>query len=116
MNRNNLIFKINQVIRAVEDRSGLGDLDLTSKEILRFVGENEAHKKRLNVSEVVRHGEFGSPPTVFSRLSLLEQHGWIALVTDNADGRVKNVQLTPRARKAFSLMSAAALKTVTEDA
>jgi DNA-binding MarR family transcriptional regulator len=67
------------------------------------------------VSEVVKHGEFGSPPTVFSRLSLLEEHGWIALVTDESDGRVKNVQLSPRARKAFSMMSAAAFKTVTEE-
>jgi DNA-binding MarR family transcriptional regulator len=114
MTRNNLIFKINQAVRSVEDRSGLCDLDLTSKEILRFVGESEAGKRRINVTEIVRHGEFGSPPTIFSRLSLLEQQQWIALIPDESDGRVKNVQLSARARKAFTLMSSAALKTMTE--
>lgn len=112
MSRNNVIFKINQVIRAIEERSGLGDLDLTAKEILRFIGEGEAARKRINVTEIVRHTEFGSPPTIFTRISRLEEEGWIAYAPDPTDGRVRNVELTAKARKAFTQMSAAATKAI----
>ncbi len=112
MSRNHAIFRIHQVIRAVEERCGLVELDLAAREILRLVGDGEASGKRLNVSEIVRHSEFGSPPTIFSRIARLHEAGWIAYAPDPSDGRIRIVELTARARRAFALMSAAAVKAI----
>ena len=40
-----LIFRINRVIRAVETSAGLDELDLSSRSILNFIGEAESAKE-----------------------------------------------------------------------
>jgi hypothetical protein len=75
--REQLIFRICGVMRAVEQTAGLSDLDSSSRSILTFIGEAEAEQKILKVSDVVKGAGFGTPPTVYSRLSELEKAGWI---------------------------------------
>jgi DNA-binding MarR family transcriptional regulator len=101
-----LIFRINRVIRAIESTTGLDELDLSSRAILNFIGEAESQQRVLNVSDVVKGPGFGTAPTVYSRIAELERTGWIKCVQDPNDGRAKNVRLTPQARRAFSKMSA----------
>ncbi len=107
MQRNDeLIFRINRVIRAVESNTGMDELDLSSRSILTFIGEAESQQRVLHVSDVVKGPGFGTAPTVYSRIAELERTGWIKCVPDPEDGRAKHVRLTPLARKAFAKMSA----------
>lgn len=108
-----LIFRINRVIRAVESSTGLDELDLSARSVLNFIGEAESQQRVLNVSDVVRGPGFGTAPTVYSRIAELERTGWIKCVQDPNDGRAKHVRLTPLARKAFAKMSAETQKLFT---
>jgi len=110
MRQDELIFRINRVIRAIEANTGLDELDLSSRAILNFIGEAESQQKTLNVSDVVKGPGFGTAPTVYSRIAELEKGGWIKCVPDPEDGRAKLVRLTPSAKKAFSRMSSEARK------
>jgi hypothetical protein len=100
-----LIFRINRVVRSVESNTGMDELDLSSRSILKFIAEAESEERLLNVSDVVKGPGFGTAPTVYSRIAELERTGWIKCVQDPEDGRAKHVRLTPVARKAFGRMS-----------
>ena len=116
MRKDELIFRINRVIRAIEENAGPDELDLASKAILNFIGEAESQQRSLNVSDVVKGPGFGTAPTVYARIAELEQAGWIKCVPDPEDGRAKLVQLTPLARRTFTKMSAEAQKLFTQKA
>ena len=113
MRKDDLIFRINRVIRAIESTTGLDELDLSSRAILNFIGEAESQEKLLNVSDIVKGPGFGTAPTVYSRIAELERTGWIKCVPDPNDGRAKHVRLTPVARRAFAKMSAETQKLFT---
>jgi hypothetical protein len=100
-----LIFRICSVMRAVEQTAGLSELDPASRLILTFIGAAEAEQKVLKVSDVVRGGGFGTPPTVYSRLNELEKGGWIEYAPDPRDGRARQVFLSRLARRAYAKMS-----------
>ena len=42
MDKNQLIFRINRVVRAIEATSGHDELDIYDRAILSFIGEAEA--------------------------------------------------------------------------
>lgn len=108
--KNQLIFRINRLVRAIEATSGLDELDISARAILSFIGEAEAEQRTLNVSDVVKGPGFGTAPTVYARLSELEKAGWIKCSPDPRDGRAKQVLLTPLARRTFAKMSTEAHK------
>lgn len=110
VDKNQLIFRINRVVRSIEAASGLGELDISARAILSFIGEAEAEQRSLNVSDVVKGPGFGTAPTVYARLSELEKSGWIKCIPDPRDGRAKQVLLTPTARRTFAKMSTEARK------
>lgn len=110
MEKSQLIFRINRLVRVIEASSGLDELDISARSILSFIGEAEAEQRTLNVSDVVKGPGFGTAPTVYSRLAELESAGWIKCIPDPRDGRAKQVLLTPLARRTFAKMSAEALK------
>jgi len=110
MKQSALIFRINQLVRAIEERTGLMEMDFASREMLKFIGEAQTASKTLSVSDIVKSEIFGTPPTVYSRLTKLEEAGWINSRANAEDGRVKNIVLSTAAIKAFSRMSDAALK------
>jgi hypothetical protein len=110
LRKEDLIFRINRVIRAIEANTGMDELDLSSRSILGFIGDAESQQKVLHVSDVVKGPGFGTAPTVYSRIAELERTGWIKCVQDPEDGRAKHVKLTPLARKTFARMSAEAQK------
>jgi hypothetical protein len=110
LRKEDLIFRVNRVIRAVESNTGMDELDLSSRAILSFIGDAESQERVLHVSDVVKGPGFGTAPTVYSRIAELERTGWIKCVQDPDDGRAKHVKLTPLARKAFARMSAEAQK------
>lgn len=99
------IFRVKQVISAVEGTTGFDALDPTSKDILEFVGRAELEGRGLFVADVIRHRAFGSVANVHGRLSSLVGAGWLALEPDPSDGRRKRVVLTPTTRSAFNRIS-----------
>ena len=105
-----LIFRIRQSMREIELRSGLHEIDLTSRAILYFIGECAADQRSLNVSDIVHGSGFGTAPTVYARLAELEKTGWIETRPDPEDGRAKLVELTPHAERTFRKMSSEAAK------
>ena len=57
------------------------------------------------VTEVMDARQLGSRQTIHGRIHELMQHGWVATVTDNEDGRAKLLQPTPLAMKAVNRLS-----------
>ena len=105
-----LIFRIRLSTRGIELRSGLHEIDLTSRAILYFIGECAAYQRQLNVSDIVHGPGFGTAPTVYARLAGLEKAGWIQTRPHPEDGRSKLVALSPHAVRTFRKMSAKAAK------
>jgi len=112
MSKKNLIFRINRIVRSIENSSGLSDLDMSTRSILGFIGEAEAENQTLHVSDVVKILSFGTAPTVYARLRELEKSGWIKSIPDPRDGRAKQLQLTSKARRVYTKMSTEALKII----
>ena len=105
-----LIFRIRQSMREIELRSGLHEIDLTSRAILYFIGECAAEERSLNVTDIVKTPGFGTAPTVYARLAELGKAGWIQTKPHPEDGRAKLVELTPHAERTFRKMSSEAAK------
>lgn len=112
MDKKQLIFRINGIVRAIETTSGLNDITLAARSILSFIGEAEVENRALNVTDIVKAPGFGTAPTVYSRLDELRNAGWIEIAPDPRDGRAKQVQLTALARRTYSKMSNEALKSL----
>lgn len=110
MERHDVIFEVLDMMRTVEESTGLHALDLTSKEVLGRIAAAQARNEPARVTEIIKLEQLGTPPTLFSRVSQLEEDGWIVSEVDATDRRVKRLTLTPKARDAYSRMSAAALK------
>lgn len=100
------VFKFLQIVRSTLETSELRSIDPYSSSILSFVGESETEGRKLRVSDIVARREFGSPPTVYSRIQLLEEADLLVRLSDADDRRSKSVHLTPRARKIYQRMSA----------
>ena len=105
MNRDDLIFRIQRLIRVIEASTELDALNLSAREILKFIGERNAEGVPTRASDVILKTGLGTPPTIYQRLGELEEAGWIKNVPDPEDGRAKLLVLTPRAEKAFQQMS-----------
>jgi|GEM_PF-2580438 len=105
VDKNQLIFRINRIVRAIEVTSGLDELDISARAILSFIGEAEAEQRKLHVSDVVKGPGFGTAPTVYARLAELEKAGWINSIPDPRDARAKQVLLSPLARRTYAKMS-----------
>lgn len=105
MKRLDLIFRIHRLIRVIEASTELDALNLSAREILKFIAERNAEALQTRSSDVILKTGLGTPPTIYQRLSELEKAGWIESMPDPADGRAKLLVLTPRAEKAFRQMS-----------
>jgi hypothetical protein len=105
-----LIFRIRLSTREIELRSGLQEIDLTSRASLYFIGECAADQRQLNVSDIVDGPRSGTAPTVYARLAVLEKAGWIQTRQNPEDGRAKLAELSPHAERTFRKMSSKAAK------
>ena len=101
MKPEHLIFRITGIVRAVEQTVGLGALDPIQKSILAFIGEAEAAKRSVNVTDIIKTLAYGSAPTVYGRMNDLEVGGWIEYMPDPYDRRARQVVLTDVSRRAY---------------
>ena len=100
-----IIFKIFHIVRSTEETSELRDIDRCTRSILSFIGESEVEGRKLRVSDIVARTEFVSPPTVYSRIQILEEAGLLLRSSDAEDRRAKTVKLTVRAWRIYKRMS-----------
>lgn len=105
MRNDSLIFRIRNIVSAVEARTGLDELDLATREVLKFIGAAEAAGEAPQSSTVVRGAAIGTGPTTFARLTALEELGWVVSSRDADDGRMTRWHLSTHARRAFTEMS-----------
>lgn len=101
-----LIFRVRSLIRAFEGEEGLAELDHTSQDILMYIGQAEVAGNNVRASDIASNPSFGSPAKIYGRLSKLAEGGWIKLVSDPKDGRVKLLVPSNQTRGAFNRMSA----------
>lgn len=99
------LFRVKNVIAAVEESTGLDALDPTSKDILEYVARAELDTREIFVADVIRHRDLGSVANLHGRLSSLVELGWLGLLPEPSDGRRKRVILSQAARSAYNKMS-----------
>lgn len=99
------IFAIAQIVRSIESSSPIGYLDRTSRSILSYIGEAEVDGMPLRVGDIIACSGFGTPPTVYSRLSSLEEAGLISRTKDTSDRRSNLIRLTPRTHRIYARVS-----------
>lgn len=99
------IFAIAQIVRSIESSSPIGSLDRTSRSILSYIGEAEVDGVPLRACDIIACPGFGTPPTVYSSLSSLEEAGLISRTEDSGDRRSNLIRLTPRAHRIYARVS-----------
>jgi hypothetical protein len=99
------LFQMQSLLETVNETTGFAELDDLSKRILFFVGAMTASNQRCRVTDVASGSKFGTAPTVYTRLSSLNEDGWVNYETDPVDGRAKILTPTARATTVFNKMS-----------
>lgn len=70
--------------------------------MLEAVALAEYDDTPLRVTELMRMPEHGSPATVHRRLTTLRKRGFVQVIPDNVDSRVKWLALSEMARAIFT--------------
>lgn len=95
------------VLRAIDGREGLNQLDRNSVAVLLVIAEAELAGKAPEKAAFIGNCPQGRAAAL-SRLGALERSGWLSSSL-SADGISRYIHLTPRARSAF-VQTAAQLK------
>jgi len=74
-------------------------LDDTSRQILLQVASNQYSGQVTTVSDITRHTEYGTAPTVYTRLKRLVELGLIKSESNPADGRSNLLKITKSSEK-----------------
>ena len=108
-----LIFRVLNLIKSIDDVTGISDLDSTSREILQIVANAHDAGNVLYVGDIARRYDLGSAPNIYSKLKVLTEAGWIKAEDVAEDGRRKRLSPSEKALKSFRAQSDA-LKTLLE--
>lgn len=84
-------------------------LDPLEERILGIVALASQQGERLSVRDMMGKSELAAPATIHSRLTSMRGKGWLTL-TDTADTRRKQVELTSEALKYFDKLSKCMVK------
>jgi hypothetical protein len=81
-------------------------IDDACKKLLEFIAlEAFLHNKHFTVNDLISLRTLGSPASIHKRLHVLVDQGYVQLVTQTNDARVKKVIPTTQAAKRFSQIS-----------
>lgn len=84
----------------VADRKNSDDKEFEGcDEVLSFVAEAGSTETRVRFTDLVRHLEFGTGPTVLRKCTLLVHRGYLKIETSDGDKRVKLMTLTSKGQK-----------------
>lgn len=63
-------------------------------EVLSYLAVKESEGKLVKVTELVQSLQFGAGPTVFRKVRLLAERGYISIRKSSTDGRANDLSLT----------------------
>jgi hypothetical protein len=93
------------LLKALEG-SNSPQIDDTCKKLLEVIAlESFLHHKYFTVNDLLGMRTLGSPASIHKRLHILADIGYVQLVTQTNDARVKRVIPTKQAAKRFSQIS-----------
>ena len=95
---------------AVEELSEFPALDPVEQKMLALLSKYWSGKQKITVVEAMHMTSDISTSTIFRYLKKLRQKGYIELVVDELDNRVKYVSPTPMTDSYFSKMGRLLLK------
>lgn len=95
---------------AVEELSEFPALDPVEQKMLALLSKYWSGKQKITVVEAMHMTSDISTSTIFRYLKKLRQKGYIELVVDELDNRVKYVSSTPMTDSYFSNMGKLLLK------
>lgn len=87
---------------AAESLSDLPMLDVVERRVLNLLSVHWSNKKKITVVEAMSMTDEISTSTAFRYLKKLRQKGYLELVVDEVDNRVKYVSPTKLSDKYFS--------------
>lgn len=64
------------------------------EEVLAFISIKDEDNDTVKVTDLVQSLMFGTGPTVYRKLSVLSERGFIKVATNKTDGRAKRLTLT----------------------
>ena len=89
-----LLSRVNQILTRLGTNGE--PLDDTSRQILFQIAQNQGNGKTTTVSDVTRTNEYGTAPTVYTRLKKLLELDLIVSSPNPTDGRSNHLRLTNR--------------------
>lgn len=95
---------------AVEEMSEFPTLDPVEQKMLSLLSKYWASKQKITVVEAMHMTNDISTSTVFRYLKKLRTKGYIELIVDELDNRVKYVSATPLADSYFNKMGKLMIK------
>ena len=90
----NIMYRIQKILSDIGVDGTI--LDETSRQIVLQVASNQYSGQATTVSDITRHTEYGTAPTVYTRLKKLVELGLITSETNPADGRSNLLKITKR--------------------
>ena len=98
-------FQIRAAIARAEALTPIAKLDGVQKRIIYLIADEMAQGQGVRMSQLKAHREFGTMPTILSRLNGMIESGLLARVPDPTDGRSHHLALTPKAKRAIERVS-----------
>ncbi len=83
-------------ISAAERQHGISDLDHISRDILQTIASANMMNVKMRMKDLAEIATF---PTVQAHLAKLIEGGWVERMSDETDGRVALLRITPRAEE-----------------
>jgi DNA-binding MarR family transcriptional regulator len=102
--------KFLNLANAVEELSEIPTLDPVEQKMLSLLSKYWSGKQKITVVEAMHMTSDISTSTIFRYLKKLRQKGYIELVVDDLDNRVKYVTPTPMTDSYFNKMGKLMLK------
>ncbi len=95
---------------AAENKSGLPTLDLSEKRLLSLFSTHWVKRKLITVVEAINISDEFSTSTSHRYLKMLRQKGYVELIIDEIDNRVKYVSPTKQADRYFATLGKLMIK------
>lgn len=103
------IFELFRAVAAVQEETGLADVDARARQILWVIGEAEATGAPLQLRDLMVGRRWGTYPTVRRHVLDLEKKGLVvhALAQGEGGARGRRYRLSPLGRELFTRMGSA---------
>lgn len=93
----NLLYRVQQIIGSMGEPGR--PLDETSRKILLQIAHNQCNGKTTCVSDITREKDYGTAPTIYTRLKKLAEMDLVHSTRNPEDGRSNTLRLTPAAAR-----------------